>query len=310
MGEAIVNMARAQQTIEKNIDLNKMRRFSLEYQESLRAMQATERNVNRYMEQIQPAVNSIQQVSGILQAYNDNLSSVYNILTEWREKIRLAVEDQIELEMPARYESVDPHPTAKLVAEQWAEQFITDLEETDDEYFENVVERMKDGLDDFRNEPERPYAAIHIFITVQDSLLWCLCSQDEDISQNGTNDSGLPKYKTSDKQTALERNYRAYFGVESDDVSNFSQYKWDCFWAHRHAIMHGDVNATYDMNIATTALLFFALTANSVLEIIREKVENDEEFSIIEDARIEQALTSLPAENQNDPHEAFNFMFD
>lgn len=60
--------------------------------------------------------------------------------------------------------------------------------------------------------------------------------------------------------------------------------------------MHGDLYATYDMNIATTALLFFALTAHSVLRVIEDRDEAGEDIpSILEE--IEDAQEAMEPED-------------
>ena len=251
---------------------------------------------------LQDTVSAVQNVRAILDAYSQQWAQARETLLELRKKIQVAVEDQIELEMPWEYESTDPHPGAKTLAETWAEEFVEDFADVESEYFEQLITRMEDGLEEFQEGPERPYAAIHIFISMQDALLYWLCYQDDEISTEETNEIDLPKYGTNHKQNALRKHYTAFFGVEEDDVDRFSEYKWDCFWAHRHAIMHGDLHATYDMNIATTALLFFALTAHSVLQVIEDRDESGEDISAIIDG-IEEAQEEIESEDV-DPGEA------
>lgn len=144
-----------------------------------------------------------------------------------REPIRVAVEEQITLEMPWEYDSVESHPAAKAAAKSWVENFIEDFQDVEDEYFEQLIGRVEDGLEEFQEEPDRPYAAIHIFISMQDALLWWLCYQDDEISTEATNEIELPKFGTDDKQDALRKYYGAYFGVESGDSATLSDYKWE-----------------------------------------------------------------------------------
>lgn len=264
--------------------MNQMQRSVEEATEPLREMQQSIQAATQPFEDLQQTVSAVQNARAIVQAYSQQWTEIRETLLELRESIRIAVEEQIELEMPWDYDSVEPHPTAKAAAESWAEHFIEDFGDVDDEYFERLIRRVEDGLEEFQEEPDRPYAAIHIFISMQDALLWWLCYQDDEISTDATNEIGLPKFGTDDKQDAIRKYYGAYFGVENDEPAQLSDYKWDCFWAHRHAIMHGDLYATYDMNIATTALLFFALTAHSVLRVIEDRDEAGEDIpSIIEE---------------------------
>lgn len=258
-----------------------MQRAVEELTEPMREVQQSLQTATQPFEDLQQTVSAVQSVRAIAQAYNQQWETIRETLIELRESIQIAVEEQIELEMPWDYNSVEPHPAAKAVAEQWAEHFIEDFEGVEDEYFERLVSRVEDGLDEFQEEPERPYTAIHIFISMQDALLWWLCYQDDEISSDAKNEIGLPKFDTDDKQDALRKYYGAYFGVEEGEPARLSDYKWDCFWAHRHAIMHGDLYATYDMNIATTALLFFALTAHSVLRVIEDRDEAGEDIPSI-----------------------------
>lgn len=270
--------------------------------EPIRELQRTVDAATQPFADLQQTVSAIQSARAFTQAYNQQWEAIRETLEELREGIRVAVEDQIRLEMPWEYDSVDPDPAAKAVAENWATQFLEELEDVDDDYFTRLSTRMEDGLQEFQDGPERPYAAIHIFISMQDALLWWLCYQDEDITTEATNDIDLPKYGTDEKQDALRKYYQAYFGVEEGDPARISDFKWDCFWAHRHAIMHGDLYATYDMNIATTALLFFALTAHSVLHVIEDYDEAGEDIpSIMEE--IEQAQQQIESEDV-DPAEA------
>lgn len=235
---------------------------------------------------LQQTISAVQSVRAIAEAYSQQWEAIKEPLNQLRNEIRIAVEEQITLEMPWEYESVEPSSAAKTTAISWVEHFIDDFEDVENEYFELMTDRIEDGLDDFKNEPDHPYAAIHIFISMQDALLWWLCYQDKDISTDETNEVDLPKYGTDEKQDALRKYYAAYFNVEDGDSSKFTDYKWDCFWAHRHAIMHGDLYATYDMNIATTAMLFFALTAHSVLQVLSDKDESGEDIpAIMEEIR-------------------------
>lgn len=258
----------------------------------LREMQQSFQAATQPFEDMQQTVSAVQGARAIVQAYNQKWDQIRDSLLELRESIRVAVEDQIELEMPWDYESVEPHPGAVAAAESWVENFVDDFGEVEDEYFQRLVDRVEDGFEEFQERPDRPYAAIHIFISMQDALLWWLCYQDDEICTEATNEIGLPKYDTDDKQDALRKYYGTYFGVESGNPARLSDYKWDCFWAHRHAIMHGDLFATYDMNITTTALLFWALTAHSVLRVIEERDEAGEDIpAIIEE--IEAAQEAL-----------------
>jgi len=241
---------------------------------------------------LQQAASAVQSARAFTQAYNQQWSRIHEVIETLREEIRVAVEEQLELEMPWEYESVEPDPAAKTAAENWGTQFLDEFDEVEDDYFEKIVNRIEHGLEEFHNEPERPYAAIHIFISMQDALLWWLCYQDDDITVDETNEINLPKYGTSEKQDALRKHYHAYFGVEEENPARISDFKWDCFWAHRHTIMHGDLYATYDMNIATTALLFFALTAHSVLHVIDEYDQEGENIPSIMD-EIEQVQQDI-----------------
>ncbi|MFC5133491.1 MULTISPECIES: hypothetical protein [Haloferacaceae] len=270
--------------------------------EPIRELQRTVDATTQPFADLQQTVSAIQSARAFTQAYNQQWEAIRETLEELREGIRIAVEEQLRLEMPWDYESIEPDPAAKAAAENWVSQFLEEFEEVDDEYFERLTSRVEDGLDDFQDEPDRPYAAIHIFISMQDALLWWLCYQDDDITTEETNEIDLPKYGTEEKQTALRDHYQAYFGVEEGDPARISDFKWDCFWAHRHAIMHGDLYATYDMNIATTALLFFALTAHSVLHVIEEYDEAGEDIPSIMD-EIEQTEQDIESEDV-DPAEA------
>lgn len=251
---------------------------------------------------LQQLASAVQSARAFTQAYNQQRETVLEAIASFRNQIRKAVEQQLRLEKPWNYDPREPHPAAKTTAENWCTRFLNEFDEVENEYFEKISERVEDGLDDFQAEPERPYAAIHIFITMQDALLWWLCYQDDDITVDETNEIGLPKYGTQEKQDALRKHYQAYFGVEEDEPARISDFKWDCFWAHRHTIMHGDVYAHYDMNIATTALLFFALTAHSVLHVIQEYDESSEDIPSIID-EIEQAEHNIES-NEVDPAEA------
>lgn len=262
----------------------------------LRDVQQTMDAVTQPYAELQQTISAVQSARAIAEAYNQQWDAIREPLRDLREDIKDAVEEQITLEMPWEYDSVDPKPAAKSTADSWVEHFIEDLEDVEDEFFELMIERVEDGLEDFRNEPERPYAAIHIFISMQDALLWWLCYQDTEISTEATNEIGVPKYGTDEKQDALRKYYAAYFDVEDGDSGTFTDYKWDCFWAHRHAIMHGDLYATYDMNIATTAMLFFALTAHSVLQVIADKDEAGEDIPSIMD-EIREANDEIEVED-------------
>jgi len=277
-------------------------RMQEEVIEPIRELQQTVDAATQPFADLQQTVSAVQSARAFTQVYNQQWVGLRETLEELREGIRIAVEDQIRLEMPWEYESVEPDPAAKAVAENWATQFLEELEDVDDDYFGQLTTRMEDGLDEFQDGPERPYAAIHIFISMQDALLWWLCYQDDEITTETTNDIDLPKYGTEEKQDALRKHYQAYFGVEEGDPARISDFKWDCFWAHRHAIMHGDLYATYDMNIATTALLFFALTAHSVLHVIEDYDEEGEDIPSIMD-EIEQAKQEIESEDV-DPAEA------
>jgi hypothetical protein len=277
-------------------------RMQEEVIEPIRELQQTVDAATQPFADLQQTVSAVQSARAFTQAYNQQWEVLRETLEELRQGIRIAVEDQIRLEMPWEYESVEPDSAAKAVAENWATQFLDELEDVDDDYFEQLTTRMEDGLDELQNDPERPYAAIHIFISMQDALLWWLCYQDDEITTEATNDIDLPKYGTEKKQEALRKYYQAYFGVEEGDPARISDFKWDCFWAHRHAIMHGDLYATYDMNIATTALLFFALAAHSVLHVIEDYDDEGEDIPSIMD-EIEQAQQEIKSEDV-DPAEA------
>jgi hypothetical protein len=256
--------------------------------EPLRNLQQSVDTATQPFAELQQTVSAIQSARAFTQAYNQQWEAIHETFEGFREAIRTAVENQLKLEMPWDYDSVEPHPAAKAAAKNWATEFLEEFEDVDNGYFNRLTSRVEHGLDDFQAEPERPYTAIHIFISMQDALLWWLCYQDDDISTEETNELNLPKYGTGEKQEALREYYQAYFGVEEDEPAKISDFKWDCFWAHRHAIMHGDLYATYDMNIATTALLFFALTAHSVLKVIEDYDEAGEDIPTIMD-EIEQA---------------------
>jgi len=277
-------------------------RMQEEVIEPIRELQQTVDAATQPFADLQQTVSAVQSARAFTQVYNQQWEGLRETLEELREGIRIAVEDQIRLEMPWEYESVEPDPDAKAVAENWTTQFLEELEDVDDDYFEQLTTRMEDGLNEFQNDPERPYAAIHIFISMQDALLWWLCYQDDEITTEATNDIDLPKYGIEEKQDGLRKHYQAYFGVGEGDPARISDFKWDCFWAHRHAIMHGDLYATYDMNIATTALLFFALTAHSVLHVIEDYDEEGEDIPSIMN-EIEEAQQEIESEDV-DPAEA------
>lgn len=290
LAASLSSVYRWQQSMEEaTAPLREVEQSVEETTQSLRDLQESIRSVTQPYEELQQTVSAVQSVRGILKAYDQQWEAIRETLIDLRSGIREAVENQIRLEMPWEYDSVEPNTAAKVTAENWVENFVEELDQVDDEYFERLVSRVEDGLDEFREGPDRPYATIHIFISMQDALLWWLCYQDEDISTEATNDIGLPKFETNHKQDALRKYYQAYFGVEGEDTTRLSDYKWDCFWAHRHSIMHGDLYATYDMNIATTALLFFALTAHSVLKVIEERDEAGEDIpSVIDEIEASQ----------------------
>ncbi|GAB7090591.1 hypothetical protein JCM18237_08620 [Halorubrum luteum] len=139
--------------------------------EPIRELQQTVDAATQPFADLQQTVSAVQSARAFSQAYNQQWEGLRETLEELREGIRIAVEDQIWLEMPWEYESVEPDPAAKAVAENWATQFLDELEDVDDDYFEQLTTRMEDGLDEFQNDPERPYAAIHIFISMQDQSI-------------------------------------------------------------------------------------------------------------------------------------------
>lgn len=278
--------------------IRQMEQVREEVIEPLRNLQQTVDAATQPFAELQQTVSAIQSARAFTQAYNQQWEAIRETLEGLREAIRTAVEDQLRLEMPWDYDSVEPHPAAKTAAENWATQFLDEFEDVDNGYFDRLSSWVEDGLDEFQAEPDRPYAAIHIFISMQDALLWWLCYQDDDITTDETNDVDLPKYGTEEKQDALRKHYQAYFGVEEDEPARISDFKWDCFWAHRHAIMHGDLYATYDMNIATTALLFFALTAHSVLKVIEDYDKAGEDIPSIMD-EIEHAQQDIESNDVN-----------
>ena len=95
----------------------------------------------------------LSRVRGLTQVYNQQWEGLRETLEELREGVHIAVEEQIRLEMPWEYESVEPDPAAKAVAENWATQFLEELEDVDDDYFGQLTTRMEDGCTSSKTIP-------------------------------------------------------------------------------------------------------------------------------------------------------------
>lgn len=244
---------------------------------------------------IQSALQAQRAATALAQAATDLPSHrIAALLSEFRAELREAVEHQIELEEPWDYESRAPDSRAQTTALNWGKEFTEALADVDHPDLDRMTQYVSDGLDAFEEEPDRPYAAIHIFISAQDALLSWLCLQSEGLEPTKENEAGLPVYGTEEKEKALRDHYIEYLGIGSEN--DIAGEWWLPYWKHRHEIVHGGPFATYDMNIATAALLQYALTANTVIALLEDYHNRDE----VPPSAFEKYLQAVEKAEQHD----------
>lgn len=168
-----------------------------------------------------------------------------------------------DLEPPSGYESANINLNVEigLFVEVYAETVIkTFINETDEEFLAAYQQRFERGLELFRQDD--PYGSIFLFLSLQDGLMQWLCERaDAPKNSNGN-------YDVSTKRNVLANSYRRATGSEADiSLLNTDEFlrNLHIFSQHRNAIVHGDPQATFDMEIATISLLFLSLTFQAVV---------------------------------------------
>lgn len=188
---------------------------------------------------------------------------------EYFDRVRTLAEDQIDLEPPWDYEpsAVSVDDDTIKTALQWTIEARWRLEDANDDDLEKLAQRIEDAERAFVEEVEdedtsEMYQSLYLLTSIQDALVTWLCENDSTISPDYTNSNGEDVYSTRSKRQALEDWYDDYsvFDIEGGSGSDFKD-KWNEFFEHRHRIMHGHPDAYFDINLATTALLFLGLTA-------------------------------------------------
>lgn len=218
-------------------------------------------------------------VEPMLQSVWQQMQEVLEALEEHREQVREVIETTIDLEEPWEYNSdkSEVHERAEQVAVRQLMELGEALEEIEDERLEAVRSRMLVGAEaydgfvpdedgEFVEVEPRLHEAIFVFISLQDGLMHWVCEQDKTVEP----DKSYPQrnvYYSDTKQDALEEVYTSYYGIAPDTL--FFE-NLEAFYHHRNYIMHGHPEAHFDENIATAAVLFFALTLHTVLEELVE----------------------------------------
>lgn len=188
---------------------------------------------------------------------------------EYFDRVRTLAEDQIDLEPPWDYEpsAVSVDDDTIKTALQWTIEARWRLEDTNDDDLEKLAQRIEDAERAFVEEVEdedtsEMYQSLYLLTSIQDALVTWLCENDPSISPDYTSSNDEDVYSTHSKRQALEDWYDDYsvFDIESGSGNEFKD-KWNDFFEHRHRIMHGHPDAYFDINLATTALLFLGLTA-------------------------------------------------
>lgn len=213
-----------------------------------------------------------------IQQIYQGIQAVEEVAEHFRE-VQGVVEETIDLEDPWNYDSRDSQidELAREKAVSWSVEFVNEVEELNNPYFEPLIKRFEVGLESYLGysldnrvseienfeDSIRPHEAIYIFISSQDALMHWLC--DRDPSETPRN-QGQPDeyYLSGQKKAVLANKYTEFFNIASSD--NHFRDNLDAFYRHRNFIMHGNPGAHFDLNIATASLLFYALTLHTVLE--------------------------------------------
>lgn len=168
-----------------------------------------------------------------------------------------------DLEPPSDYgcTNIDLNIEIEVFVEVYAEAVVkTFINETDEEFLAAYQQRFERGLESFQQDD--PYGSIFLFLSLQDGLMQWLCKQ-ADAPKNGNGN-----YNISTKRNVLADSYRRATRSGADvSLLNTDEFlrNLHTFSRHRNAIVHGDPEATFDMDIATVSLLFLSLTFQAVV---------------------------------------------
>ena len=249
--------------------------------ESLQQWQETRSDLNRQMAQVSANVQRLQRAAQF-SIPAESLSQIQNAIesvrevSEYFEEVRNTVETTIDIDEPWEYEPSESEidSLARDIALRWTFEFMDELQDVEDDYFSPINDRLKIGLESYVGGPlddiqeleepnPRPHEAVYIFISAQDALMHWLCQQDPN-EQPRIDTDNETVYTSGQKKGVLERKYTAFFNI-ANSGDKFSD-NLNAFYKHRNFIMHGNPQAHFDLNIATVALLFYALTLHTVLE--------------------------------------------
>lgn len=191
-----------------------------------------------------------------------DFSPLTEALEEYQGEVNQALQQSIQnFDSPDSY---DPNQTsvdqfAKQAGKRILQRFIDDLEELDDEPIQAFLERLHRGLGAY--ESEDYMLACFAFISIQDGLMMTLCLRDDEM-ERGEDGYFTPQQRKTALKNSYEEVDQEFRDLESDDVIPHL----DEFLEHRNHIMHGNLNAFFDENIATISLLFLVFTLFTVLE--------------------------------------------
>lgn len=249
--------------------------------EAVRQYQQVRRDWNRQAAEIKASIQTLQKAAQVsiptesLVQLQDAIESVREV-AEYFAEVRETVETTISIEEPWNYDPSDSEidSLARDVAIRWTFEFMDELQSLNDDYFAPINDRLQVGLESYIGGPldnvreledpdPRPHEAIYIFISAQDALMHWLCEQDP-TTQPQIDTDNETVYFSRQKKDVLEAKYTSFFNI-ADSSSQFRS-NLDAFYKHRNFIMHGNPKAHFDLNIATVALLFYALTLHTVLE--------------------------------------------
>lgn len=234
---------------------------------SLPALQISQlaKELNRSHAQMMSTVIEAFQPSRVLQeTIGDLQETLTGIVQEIdfeaireRQRIRAALQQGIRgFEPPQNYnpDSVSVNDETKSVGKAALGNFITDIQQSQNDELNDYIARLEYGLE--RYDQEDYLASTFIFLSAQDGFLDILSSN---IGRTPSGSAG--HYTYADRGEILEDLFPNLFGIDSNIVAS----QWRDFLSHRHRIMHGDPEAYFDENIASVSLIFLVLSLYTTL---------------------------------------------
>ena len=138
---------------------------------------------------------------------------------------------------------------------------VTAMDSVENPYFTAYQDRIQMAMEGYYSQ--EPYLSTFILISLQDGMMHWICEQDETVSPNYTTVDGSV-YNAPTKQQTLAKHYTDARSESAVETGKFIE-NLEAFYRHRNAIVHGDPDAQFDMNIAMAAVWFLCLTLYTIL---------------------------------------------